>query len=78
MDENLGRWWPLLIREKDHLKNIEFAMDCPRHLVIFQHRQKTIKRLLEASMLFAGTYATTAAILQGPPPDPEPTADRPD
>jgi hypothetical protein len=77
--ENIGKWLPRL-KEKHHLKNIAFAMDCrPDFGVLFmQDRQKTIKRLLEASMLFTGTYATTAAILQGPPPDPEPTADQPD
>jgi hypothetical protein len=64
--------------EKNHLKNIEFAMDCPRHLVLFQDRQETVKRLLEAAALFRGTYATTAAILQGPPSDPEPRAGQPD
>jgi hypothetical protein len=68
MAENLHRWLSRLIKGKDHLKNIEFAMDCPRHLVLFQDRQKTIKRLFEASMLFTGTYAATAAILQADPP----------
>jgi hypothetical protein len=77
--ENIGKWLPRL-KEKHHLKNIAFAMDCrPDFEVLFmQDRQKTIKLLLEASMLFTGTYATTAAILQGPPPDPEPTAGQPD
>jgi hypothetical protein len=69
MAENISRWWCLLIKDKDHLKNIEFVMECPRHHVAFQGRQETIKRLLEASALFRGTYATTAAILQGPPPE---------
>jgi hypothetical protein len=79
MNEILLRWGPLLIKGKDHLKNIAFAMDCPDlRVLLLQDRQKTIKRLFEASMLFTGTYATTAAILQGPPPDPEPAADQPD
>jgi hypothetical protein len=66
MAKNIGRWRPLLIKKKDHLKNIEFVMECPRHLVPVQGHQRTVKLLLEASMLFPGTYADTAAILQGP------------
>jgi hypothetical protein len=76
MAQNLLRWEGLLIKEEHHLKNIEFVMDCSRRAVLWQDRQKTIKLLLEASMLFPGTYATTAAILQGPPY--APPADQPD
>ena len=74
MGESLGRWWCLLTK-KDR-QNIEFAMDCPAHLVSFQDRERVIERLLEASMLFRGTYASTAGKLQGPPC--VPLADPPD
>jgi hypothetical protein len=74
MGENLGRWWCRLTK-KDR-QNIEFAMDCPAGHVLFQDRERVIERLLEASMLFRGTYATTAAKLQGPPC--VPLADPPD
>jgi hypothetical protein len=62
-----------LMKEEGHLKNIEFVMDCPRHHIPLLDRQKTRQLLLEASMLFPGTYAATAAFLEQP--DPPPTAD---
>jgi hypothetical protein len=65
--KNIGPWWPL-IKEKDHLKNIEFVTGCDPHHAVFQDHQKMVKLLLEASMLFPGSFADTAAILQRPPP----------
>jgi hypothetical protein len=67
-DTNILGWVPLLIKEKDHLKNIQSVMGCPRKHVGLQSRQETIRRLLEASALYRRAYAITAAILQGPKP----------
>jgi hypothetical protein len=68
MDENLLLWMPRLAKERQHLQNIAWVMDCPIREVPFKCRQETIKRLLEASMLFSKDYypdyAATAAILQ--------------
>jgi len=55
MAENIGRWWLRLTEEGElekHRKNIEFAMDCPRHLVSLQCHQTTLQRLREAACSF--------------------------
>ena len=63
MGKNLLTLAPRLVNTQ-HEQNIAWVWDCPRDFVFLRNRQKTIERLLEASMLFRGSYAATAAILQ--------------
>jgi hypothetical protein len=58
MGENLMGKLPKLLQGEGHLKDIQWVWDdCPRDLVPFKDRQETLKLLLEASMLFRGTWA---------------------
>ena len=49
-----------ILTKKDR-QNIAFVMEGPANLVSFQDRERVIKRLRQASILFPGTWASTAS-----------------
>jgi len=73
MAENILKWLPLLIKYR---QDIAWAADCSRDAVPLLGRQRAIKALREASMLYRSSYGIIARILEGPPYTPP--ADQPD